>query len=104
MHRTPLYPFLTISLSFGEPLSRMVSRTVGGLPPLSSILVESDFGSHPICITVRPISAMAAETFEAVVDFPMPPLPYIAILRIINRYINRYLVIFVDINVLLIYK
>ena len=42
--------------------------------------VESAFGSQPICITVKPFSASAAATLDTVVDLPMPPLPYIAIL------------------------
>lgn len=49
-----------------------------GLPPIS-MLVESAFGSHPICITLYPRLAKAADTLAVVVDFPIPPLPYIAI-------------------------
>jgi hypothetical protein len=39
------------------------------------VLVESLFGSHPICITRWPASASAALMFDVVVDLPMPPLP-----------------------------
>ena len=49
---------------------------VGGL----IIGVESAFGSQPICITVMPFSARAAATLETVVDLPIPPFPYTAIL------------------------
>ena len=37
--------------------------------------VESAFGSQPICMTRRPISAKAQESAVQVVDFPMPPFP-----------------------------
>ena len=33
------------------------------------------FGSHPICMTLYPIPDSAAERFDVVVDFPIPPLP-----------------------------
>ena len=55
-------------------MSLIVSRTVGTLRP-ATILVESALGSHPICITLSPRPARAAETFPTVVDLPMPPLP-----------------------------
>ena len=47
-------------------------------------VVESAFGSQPICITRSPFSLSAAARFETVVDFPMPPLPYTAILIIVQ--------------------
>jgi hypothetical protein len=46
--------------------------------PERRVLVESLFGSQPTCITFKPVRAKAALIFEVVVDFPMPPLPYIA--------------------------
>ena len=47
--------------------------------PPARILVESLLGSQPTCITVCPLSLSAADRFEAIVLFPMPPFPYIAI-------------------------
>jgi len=44
------------------------------LPP-KRFLVESAFGSHPICITFRSKSDNAADKLETVVDLPIPPLP-----------------------------
>ena len=72
--RTPLRPSWTRSPSSASGSSRMTSRTVGMRPPVRA-RVESAFGSQPICITLRPDSARAAETFPTVVDLPMPPLP-----------------------------
>ena len=42
--------------------------------------MESAFGSQPICMTVSHFSARAAATLDTVVDLPIPPLPYTAIL------------------------
>ena len=44
--------------------------------------VESALGSHPIWMTFFPLSARASVMLEDVVDFPIPPLPYMAILRV----------------------
>jgi hypothetical protein len=40
-----------------------------------SMVVESAFGSHPICMTFSPDSASAADMLDEVVDFPIPPFP-----------------------------
>ena len=45
--------------------------------------VESASGSQPICNTLYPRAEKAADRFEVVVDLPIPPFPYIAILLII---------------------
>ena len=50
--------------------------------PRRKLIVESAFGSQPICMTVYPCPASAADMLETVVDLPIPPLPYIAILFI----------------------
>ena len=60
----------------------MRSSTVGTCVPPGCSVVESDLGSQPICMTVWPRPARAAARLQVVVDFPMPPLPYIA-----SRYI-----------------
>ncbi len=52
---------------------------VGMRLPRRSVMDESLLGSHPIIVTRYPSSAHAAATLEAVLDFPIPPLPYIAI-------------------------
>ena len=43
-------------------------------PPIS-VRVESDLGSQPICMTVYPIFASAADILDTTVDLPMPPFP-----------------------------
>ena len=48
---------------------------VGILLPCNNAIEESDFGSHPINITLYPITEQAAAIFVAVLDFPIPPLP-----------------------------
>ena len=55
-----------------------IKTVVLGIPPNIS-LVESAFGSQPIIISFLPFSARAAARFWVVVDFPIPPFPYIAI-------------------------
>ena len=65
-------------------MSLYKSSTVRIVFPWRSWMVESAFGSQPICITVRPFSARAAAMLETVVDLPMPPLPYTAILIIFS--------------------
>ena len=56
---------------------------VGTASPCLNAIVESAFGSQPICITFRPFSASATATFDTVVDLPIPPFPYTAILIIL---------------------
>ena len=63
--------------------SRKRSSTVGTASPCLNAIVESAFGSQPICITFRPFSASATATFDTVVDLPIPPFPYTAILIIL---------------------
>jgi hypothetical protein len=41
---------------------------------------ESLLGSQPMIMTFLPPSAQAAAMFEAVLDFPIPPFPYIAMI------------------------
>ena len=55
---------------------------ITGLPD-RRFAVESAFGSHPICITLLPSEASAAERFDVTVDLPIPPLPYMATLIIL---------------------
>ena len=85
---TPPYPSCTISSSAKSFLYlRTSSRTVAISPLPCRLAVESALGSHPICMTLYPISASAALTFETVVDFPMPPLPYTAIFIIFLSFL-----------------
>ena len=82
-HTTPPKPSRAMSdrvKSFFR--SRMSCRAVGIFSPCVRRTVESAFGSQPICITRSPFSLSAAERLDTVVDFPMPPLPYTAILII----------------------
>ena len=81
-HSTPSSARRTTSSSVGVPPARMRSSTVGTCVPPGCSAVESDLGSQPICMTVWPRPARAAARLQVVVDFPMPPLPYIA-----SRYI-----------------
>ena len=69
----------------GFAVFRMRSSTEGMRSPCMSTYVESAFGSHPICMTVYPRSANTAARLDTVVDFPMPPFPYTAILNIASH-------------------
>ena len=73
---TPPKPSTAMSLSSNASLRwRTRSSTVlSGAPPCR-LAVESALGSQPICITLSPPSASAADMLETVVDLPMPPLP-----------------------------
>lgn len=51
--------------------------------PPRSRRVESALGSHPTTMTFFPISARPATVFCVVVDFPIPPFPYMAIFLIV---------------------
>ena len=56
-----------------------ISSTVEISFPCRSWMVESAFGSQPICMTLYPFSASATARLDTVVDFPIPPFPYTAI-------------------------
>ena len=73
----PLNPAWTISSSLISSISQ--ARTLSKIVSLhmcpKSNRVESFFGSQPIWQTFFPIRLNAAETFDAVVDLPIPPFP-----------------------------
>ena len=75
-HNIPLYPSTTISFnSKSSFFLRTKSKTVFISLPLCRFVVESAFGSHPICITFNPFLDKATDRFEIVVDLPIPPFP-----------------------------
>ena len=57
-----------------------VSIIVGHALPSNNRDVVSDLGSQPINRTRLPCSAIIQLKFAKVKDFPIPPLPYIAII------------------------
>jgi len=63
--------------------------------PFIRFFVESAFGSQPICMTLYPKWDNAADKFDVVVDFPIPPFPYIAIFFIYSTFHFIFMIIII---------